>query len=337
MGCIYPRVSPELAWVLQESGYSLLVLGIWPWSQLSLSLITVLGYRGPRPPRPYRGLLACRPLHGLSYPWVLGDDNIDTWVWRRPPWRRPLLVTPTPGDAHTWRRPHLATPMPGDTQNGQPIDFLPWGPLVSPTIRLTLTLTFDFGQRPGTGRYTSPPVLSWHLFSEKRLRPRPTIHVAFWWRDILWADDVTFFTWWYDTLSHALISPHVAQSHDHHLAHLALLKFTLYVSKTRAPCYCFITLSHSSALFIFSKLPLHSLFELRTSLNSIIKNKEEEEQLLEKENNRTKTQEHKLQTWITKEKEGRRRESSWRWMYGWMITPLEGWRLLDECASRHLR
>jgi len=45
--------------------------------------------------------------------------------------------TPKPGDAHTWRRPHLATPIP-DAQSGQPIDFLPWGPLVGPIICLTL-------------------------------------------------------------------------------------------------------------------------------------------------------------------------------------------------------
>ena len=41
------------------------------------SLISVLRYRGPRPPRPYRGLLLCRPLYGLPYPWVSGDGSID--------------------------------------------------------------------------------------------------------------------------------------------------------------------------------------------------------------------------------------------------------------------
>ena len=103
-GRIYPRDSPEVAWVLHESGYSLLVLGIWPWSHLSLSLITVLRYWGPRPPPPYRGLLLCRPLHGLPYPWVSGDGNIDAWIW----WR-PHLAMLTPGDAHTWRHPKRAT------------------------------------------------------------------------------------------------------------------------------------------------------------------------------------------------------------------------------------
>ena len=68
----------------------------------------------------YRGLLLCRPLHGLPYPWVLGGDINDT---------------------STWRCLNMATPTPGDAQSGQPIDFLPWGPLVGPTIRLTFTLT----------------------------------------------------------------------------------------------------------------------------------------------------------------------------------------------------
>ena len=109
LGRICPRDSPEVAWVLHESGYSLLVLGIWPWSHLSSSLITVLWYRGPRPPRPYRGLLACRPLHGLSYPWVSGDDSIDTRVCRRLSWRCLYLATPKPSNAHTWRRPNWST------------------------------------------------------------------------------------------------------------------------------------------------------------------------------------------------------------------------------------
>ena len=55
------------------------------------------------------------------------------------------------------------------------------------------------------------------------------------------------------------------------------------------------------------------------------------------ENCRTEIQEQQAKHEQLKEKEGRRRESSWRWMYGWMITPLGGWRLQDKCASRHLR
>jgi len=59
-------------------------------------------------------------------------------------------MMPQPGVASTWRRPHLVTPAPGDAQSGQPIDFLPWGPLVGPSIRLTLTLVNARG-RVGTG------------------------------------------------------------------------------------------------------------------------------------------------------------------------------------------
>jgi len=116
---ICPRDSSEVAWVLHESGYSLLVLGIWPWSHLSLFLITALRYRGPRPPRPYRGLWLCRPLHDLPFSWVSGDGSIDAWV----------LATPTPSDAYTWRRPKRST-----------LTFLLGAPLVGPTICLTLTL-----------------------------------------------------------------------------------------------------------------------------------------------------------------------------------------------------
>jgi len=47
----------------------------------SYSLVTILGYRGPRPPRPYHGLCLCRPLHGLSYPRVSGGDTIDASTW----------------------------------------------------------------------------------------------------------------------------------------------------------------------------------------------------------------------------------------------------------------
>jgi len=75
-GRVCPRGFPKVAWVLRESGHSLLVLEIWPWSHLSLLFITVLRYRGPRPPHQYRGLLLCRPLHGLPYPWVSGGGTI---------------------------------------------------------------------------------------------------------------------------------------------------------------------------------------------------------------------------------------------------------------------
>jgi len=66
------------------------------------------------------GPSGCRPLHGLSYPWVSGVDTID---------------------ALTWRRLNRATPHPGDALSGQPVDFPPWAPWMGPTICLTLTLT----------------------------------------------------------------------------------------------------------------------------------------------------------------------------------------------------
>jgi len=49
-------------------------------------------------------------------------------------WRRLTLATPHLGDASPWRRIILATPTPGDALSGQPIDFLPLGPLRGPTI-----------------------------------------------------------------------------------------------------------------------------------------------------------------------------------------------------------
>jgi len=91
-GRICHRGSPEVAWVLHESDYSMLVLGIWPWSYLFLLFITVLRYWSPRPPRPYRGLLSCRPLHGLSYPWVSGGGTIDAHTWRPSKWSTLTLL-----------------------------------------------------------------------------------------------------------------------------------------------------------------------------------------------------------------------------------------------------
>jgi len=102
----------------------------------------------------------CRPLHGLSYPWVSGGNTVDVSTWRRlnlatsPPgdpstWRRLNLATPQPGDALSWRCLVLVTPCPGDGSRGQPIDFLPWDPLMGPTTCLTLTLVNARG-RDGT-------------------------------------------------------------------------------------------------------------------------------------------------------------------------------------------
>jgi len=77
-----------------------------------------------------------------------GDD----YTWRRLhlatptpgdayTWRRLILATPHPGDDYTWGRLHLATPHLGDALSGQPVDFLPLGPLEGSQHTLTLTLT----------------------------------------------------------------------------------------------------------------------------------------------------------------------------------------------------
>ena len=39
------------------------------------------------------------------------------------------MAMPHLGDASSWRRLRLATPHPGDAVSGQPVDFLPLGPL----------------------------------------------------------------------------------------------------------------------------------------------------------------------------------------------------------------
>ena len=49
-------------------------------------------------------------------------------------WRRLTLATPHHGNASSWRCLVLATPAPGDASSGQPVDFLPLGPLRGPTI-----------------------------------------------------------------------------------------------------------------------------------------------------------------------------------------------------------
>jgi len=65
---------------------------------------------------------------------------------------KPLRRRPSPsGDASLWATPHL-----GDDSSDLPADFSSLGPSRGPHHALTLT----FGQRPMTGRYTSPPVLS---------------------------------------------------------------------------------------------------------------------------------------------------------------------------------
>jgi len=47
-------------------------------------------------------------------------------------------------------------PYLGDASSGQSVDFLLWTPRVVPLyVDFDLTVDFEFGQRPGTGRYIS--------------------------------------------------------------------------------------------------------------------------------------------------------------------------------------
>ena len=146
MGCIYPRGLPVVAWVLHESGYSLLVLELWPWSHFSLLFVTVLGY-----------VLTWRHLT-LATP-SLGDASS---------WRRLILTTPHLGDAFSWRRPILVTPYLGNASSGQSVDFLLWTPRVVPLyVDFDLTVEFDFGQRPGMGRYINSPRQSINAWNQE--------------------------------------------------------------------------------------------------------------------------------------------------------------------------
>ena len=137
MGRIYSGGLLEVAWVLHESGYSLLILELWPWSHLSLLFVTVMGYT-----LTWRRFLLATPYSSDALSWRrlaqatphLGDALS---------WRRPLLVTPCPGDASSWRRLVLATPSVVNL-----LTSLLWGPRVVPPY-----VDFDFGQHPGTGRY----------------------------------------------------------------------------------------------------------------------------------------------------------------------------------------
>jgi len=62
---------------------------------------------------------------------------------------------PRLGDALSWRRLISTTPFLGDASSGQSVDFLPWTPRVVPLyVDFDLIVDFDFGQRPGTGRYS---------------------------------------------------------------------------------------------------------------------------------------------------------------------------------------
>jgi len=71
-------------------------------------------------------------------------------------------------------------PYLGDALSGQPVDFLPLGPLEGYHHTLTFTLTFTLTLVNARGRDgTQAPSLELTLVSAKRLRPRPSIHVAF--------------------------------------------------------------------------------------------------------------------------------------------------------------
>ena len=135
---VYVPGSPSGGMGTSRVRLPLLVLELWPWNHLFFLFITVLRHWG---------LLRCRPLHGLSYPWVPGGDPVDALTKQRL-----ILAKPTPGDASLGdalirRRFPQATLQPGDASSGQPVDFLPWkGPL----HMLTLTLIWLWST-PGDG------------------------------------------------------------------------------------------------------------------------------------------------------------------------------------------
>ena len=106
-----------MAWVLHESGYSL--LGIWPWSHLSPLFITCSEVPRPEASSPVLWLLTVSSPPRSSLPVGIGGGTIDAWIWRRPhlatpkavkfdspPWSPPWWVLPyvwpwlwsTPGD-----------------------------------------------------------------------------------------------------------------------------------------------------------------------------------------------------------------------------------------------
>ena len=118
------------------------------WKSPFSSIITLSGYRGPRPPRPYR--VASYRAAPSTVTHTRGYRGVT------PPNCKHFLVR-TQSMPEAWPTPLLTS-------------LHPWWVLRS----------VDFGQRPKTGRYTSPLVLSWQLFSEKtKASPyRPTWHSA---------------------------------------------------------------------------------------------------------------------------------------------------------------
>ena len=87
-GSYRPPGLPSVAWALHESGYSLLVLELWPWSHISLLFITVLG------------CVLTRRCFNLAIP-----SSSDAFSLQRL-----ALATPYFGDAFSWRRLVLPTP-----------------------------------------------------------------------------------------------------------------------------------------------------------------------------------------------------------------------------------
>ena len=182
MSCNYPKGFSGATWALHESDCSLLALLLWPGSHLSLLFITTPGYRGLRPPHGVTPFMVF-PTHGYRGATLWLPCSCVILPWRRPilatPTRRRLILATLPlGDAPRWRCLHLALPHLGDA--------LRW---LWPRCWLC--------QRPGTGRYTSPPVLSWWLVFSEKTKASPT--PSTWYPgDVSFFVDVTLFellTW----------------------------------------------------------------------------------------------------------------------------------------------
>jgi len=87
-----------------------------------------------------RRLILATPHLGDASPWrhlILATPHLGD----ASPWRRLTFATPHFRDASPWQRLTLATPHLGDAFSGQPVDFLPLGPLEGFYNMLTLTLT----------------------------------------------------------------------------------------------------------------------------------------------------------------------------------------------------
>ena len=71
---------------------------------------------------------------------------------------------------------------------------------------------------------------------------------------------------------------------------------------------------------------MNRTYELEKQRNKMNgqKHQRTEPKIAKQQEHRTEISKKQTKTRTIKEEEGRRRESSWRWMYGWMITPLGG-------------